>query len=287
MNRVMRKFYLKAPVIATLLIFFCILFAVSSHAVESFNAKEETIKVGIVMYHSILDSDKKAGKYVITPELLESDLKFLRENGYNTVYVSDLMEWVKNGKALPEKPVVISFDDGYYNNLSYALPLLEKYGMKADISVIGRYTELYSNSSDKPNNNYSHLTWDDLKSISGNFEILNHSYDMHSDDSRMGMRKLPNESKNVFKEKVSADITKMQQLLLEKLGIECRCFTYPYGFLNEATETIIKELGFEASLSCYEHINELSHNPDCLFSLGRYNRPYGIPSEKFFENFDY
>ncbi|MBE5759209.1 MAG: polysaccharide deacetylase family protein [Clostridiales bacterium] len=274
----MKKLKGKLPV---LLAAFLILLFLSRISVPAFSENEE-IEVGIVMYHSILGSDEKAGKYVITPEVLENDLRYLKEQGFTTVFISDLIEWVKNGCDLPKKPIVLSFDDGYFNNLSYALPLLEKYDMKAVISVIGRYTEEYSKSSDTPNNNYSHLTWDDLKELSSRFEILNHSYDLHSEETRMGLRFLPNESKASFQEKVGADIAKMQALLKEQLGINCRTFTYPYGYITEENKALIRNMGFEASLSCYEHINTLCHDPKSLFELGRYNRPYGISSEEFF-----
>ena len=274
----MKKLKGKLPV---LLAAFLILLFLSRISVPAFSENEE-IEVGIVMYHSILASDEKAGKYVITPEVLENDLRYLKEQGFTTVFISDLIEWVKNGCDLPKKPIVLSFDDGYFNNLSYALPLLEKYDMKAVVSVIGRYTEEYSKSSDTPNNNYSHLTWDDMKKLSRRFEILNHSYDLHSEETRMGLRFLPNESKASFREKVGADIAKMQALLKENLGINCRTFTYPYGYITEENKSLIRNMGFEASLSCYEHINTLCHDPNSLFELGRYNRPYGISSEEFF-----
>lgn len=254
--------------------------------VPAFNKNEE-VRVGIVMYHSILNDKNKAGKYVITPQLLEEDFKYLKENGYTPVYVSELIDWVKNGTSLPEKPVVISFDDGYYNNYSYALPLLEKFDFKAVISIIGKYTDEYSASSEKPNNNYSHATWENLSDMAGRFEILNHTYNMHSAESRKGLMRFPNEGIDKYNSNISDDVLLLQRLLKSELDIDCRTFTYPYGYISEESEVLIRNLGFEASLSCYEHINTLTHNPNCLYSLGRYNRPYGIPSEVFFSGFDY
>ena len=93
------------------------------------------------MYHSILKDASRTGKYVITPSRVEEDLIYLQENGYETVVVADLIAYVTDGTPLPEKPVMITLDDGYLNNLTYMLPLLEQYDMRAVISVIGLYSE--------------------------------------------------------------------------------------------------------------------------------------------------
>ena len=115
----------------------------------------------------------------------------IRDSGYTAVTISDLIAYQEGRKELPQKPIMITFDDGYYNNYSYAFPLLKKYDMKAVISVIGRYTDEYSASMEKMNNNYSQLTWDQIREMmdSGYVEFANHSYDMHSDTTRRGVKK--------------------------------------------------------------------------------------------------
>ena len=87
-------------------------------------AGEEGIVLPIIMYHSILRDNARTGQYVITPARLEQDMLYLRERGYTTVGVNDLIEYVYNGVPLPEKPVMLTFDDAYYNNLTYLEPLL-------------------------------------------------------------------------------------------------------------------------------------------------------------------
>ena len=77
------------------------------------------------MYHGIRKSTSAQNKYVISPDEFESDLKYIKENGYETIVVADLLEYFDNGKALPEKPIMITFDDGCLNNYTYAFPLLK------------------------------------------------------------------------------------------------------------------------------------------------------------------
>lgn len=153
-------------------------------------ATEETyIKVPIIMYHSILKS--KSGRYIVHPDLFEKDLQYIKENGYNTITITDLINYIYSGTPLPEKPIIITFDDGCYN-LTYAVPLLKKYNMKAVISVVGKYTDQYTNK-DEANPNYGYLRWKDINSLieDGTIEFQNHSYNMHTtQNSRKGCSKI-------------------------------------------------------------------------------------------------
>ncbi|MGN1085576.1 MAG: polysaccharide deacetylase family protein, partial [Porcipelethomonas sp.] len=102
---------------------------------------EEKIFLPVIMYHSIVDDSSRISDYSVTPEIVENDLKYLKEHGYNTVFTEDVINYV-NGGSLPDNPIIITADDGFYNNEAYLLPLLEKYDMKAVISVVGYYTEV-------------------------------------------------------------------------------------------------------------------------------------------------
>ena len=246
-------------------------------------AEEPAVELPIIMYHSILNSDAKAGKYVITPKTLEEDFAYLKAHGYTAVTISDLIAYQEGRKELPQKPIMITFDDGYYNNYSYAFPLLKKYDMKAVISVIGRYTDEYSASMEKMNNNYSQLTWDQIQEMmdSGYVEFANHSYDMHSDTTRRGVKKKYQEATGEYRMAITQDIGQMQAEMKEETGWEPVCFTYPFGFINDEAQEIIREMGFKASLSSYEYVNRITKDPECLFELGRYNRASGESMGEF------
>ena len=95
------------------------------------------IKVPIIMYHSVLKDPSKSNDYVISPIDVEKDFIYLKDNNYTTVFISDLINYVYDDIPLPKNPVVITFDDGQLNNLEYVLPLLKKYDMKANFSVVG------------------------------------------------------------------------------------------------------------------------------------------------------
>lgn len=236
-------------------------------------AKEE-VDVPILMYHNIFRSGNTHGDYIISEAGFEKDLKFLKDNGYTTVFMQDLINYTKGKGSLPEKPVVLTFDDGYFNNYAYAFPLLQKYNAKAVISIIGYYTDLYSESPDE-NPAYSHVTWSDIKTMmkSGNVEFQNHSYNLHTTDKgRNGTKKKKGESLAEYKAMLTSDLGKVQDLFETNTGYRPTTFTYPFGSVSEASFDIIKEMGFEASLSCESGMNHLTKDPEDLYMMKRYLR---------------
>lgn len=236
-------------------------------------AKEaaDGVCVPIIMYHNILKENPKNVKFIITDNQFEEDLLYLKKNGYSTVFMQDLINYVKDGTPLPEKPVVLTFDDGYYNNYVYAYPLLKNYGFKGVLSIIGYYTDMYSKNGEK-NENYSHVTWNDIKEMtkSGTIEIQNHSYNLHSlDKGRNGSKKKKGESKEDYKNILSKDLQKLQNEAKENLKKVPSVYTYPFGSVSEDSYDIIKELGFSASLSCESGINIVNRNAECLYMMKR------------------
>lgn len=237
----------------------------------------EGVAVPIIMYHSILDNPSRQGDYVITPQQFEQDLQYLQREGYTTVVMADLIAYVKEGVPLPDKAVVLTFDDGYYNNYRYAHPLLQKYGMKAVISPIAVWSEHYSAHPDECNrDNYSHLTWEQLRDMaeSGVWEIQNHSYDLHHmDGTQKGAAKRQGESDEGYRLRLTNDLATAQKLLREQVGVIPTTFAYPFGAISHASQEALEKLGLEASLSCEQRTAILTRDPACLWRLGRYLRP--------------
>lgn len=250
-----------------------LIMAVMTGATKETVAKSDSVKLPIIMYHSLLKDEKLQNDYTISPTLFENDLKYLTENGYTTVVVKDLTDYVYGKKSLPEKCIMLTFDDGYYNNYYYALPLLEKYNCKAVISPIASVSEKFTETKDI-SVTYGHITFDDIKEMSdsGYVEIQNHSYDMHSLKSRKGVSQKAGESDETYKSNLTEDVTKAQTLLENATGKKPTCFVYPFGAKNDLTEKLIKEMGFSCTLTCTEKPNIITKNPDSLYELGRYRR---------------
>lgn len=242
-------------------------------AVVPAQAQEPGVFVPVLMYHSL--TTKKSNPWTLSPEAFESDLQYLSENGYHAVGVSDLIAFVDENAPLPEKPVMLTFDDGYYNNVTAALPLLEKYDMKMVLSVIGQATEKFSKTPDI-SEAYGHVTWKQIRDLleSGRVEISNHTYDLHKNDGgRNGCRIKKGESAEAYREVLTADVGKLQEKLRQSCGVTPVCFAYPFGSRCGEARDILKEMGFRVTLSCNDGNNYITPgDPDCLYDLSRGNR---------------
>lgn len=250
-------------------------------------ARQQSVRVPIIMYHQISTHSNNLGRYVLSLSQLENDLKYIKENGFTTVNVGDLIDYVSGESKLPEKSIMLTFDDGYETGYTMLYPLLKKYEMCAVVSVIGSLTDLYTQIDDH-NDRYSYLTWDEVKTLAGTpeIEIQNHSYDMHYTESgkRKGISKMKGESSEDYYNALYADVGKMQLLLMKKAGCTATAMAYPFGSYTKETTEVCKRLGFKCSFTCEEKINKIVRfNADSLFDLGRYNRPSGKTSSGFFD----
>ncbi len=243
----------------------------------------EEVVVPIIMYHSILKDPARAGDYIISPAVFEADLIYLMDHGYETVVVRDLIDYVDGVGVLPEKPVMITLDDGFYNNLTYALPILERMQMRAVVSIVGAYTDRFTETPD-PNPNYAYLAWEEVQQLAGSgyVEIQNHSYDMHGQLGRKGSARMRGESEEHYRKLFVGDTERAQSALREHTGEPPTAYAYPFGNACEEAERFLQEMGFRATLTCREQENIVRRgDPQSLFGLGRFNRASGERSAAF------
>lgn len=274
---------------ACVLVLFMMVIGVFSHLCAKPDvpviSRSDSVELPIVMYHSVLRDTALSGKYVITPSELESDIKYLKSKGYTTVSMKEVISFTEGNGELPEKPVMLTFDDGCYNNYGYVLPILEQYDAHAVFCVVGEYTDQYSDEN-IANMSYGYMRWQEISELFNNphAEIANHSYAFHSNtNGRNGSKKKKNESPEEYKQIFRADTQKAQSKFAENCGFEPYIYAYPFGAYSEESFDVLKDMGFKATLSCNEGINLITHDTDCLYLLKRYNRPSGISSSSFFE----
>lgn len=246
---------------------------------------QKSVELPVIMYHQ-LTTHENIGRYILSLEQLESDLKYIQKNGYETVTVADLISFVEGERELPEKAIMLTFDDGYETGYTMLYPLLKKYNMCAVVSVIGSLCDMYTQIDDH-NDFYSYLTWDEVKYLAATdeIEIQNHSYDMHYTQSgkRNGIGKLKNESYDDYYNALYNDVGKMQLLLMKNASCKATAIAYPFGNYSKETTEICKKLGFKCSFTCEEKVNTVtSYSRESLFNLGRFNRASGKTSEEFF-----
>lgn len=244
-------------------------------------SKEEgVVYLPIIMYHQVKPTG--LSKDVISPYEFESDLQYLYENEYNTITMSELIDFVYHDQPLPDNPIMITFDDGYQSTYKYAFPLLKKYNNKMVMSIIGKSTDDFTRVHDE-NVNYSHLSWNRINEMldSGLVEIQNHTYNLHTTKKgRIGAKPKPGETFTDYNLILAEDLTKLQDQIESITGESPTTFTYPYGEFSEETITILEELGFQAGLTCDYGVNIIRRNNTNLYALKRMCRSHGVTIQK-------
>lgn len=259
-----------------------VLVSVLAYACSAFAESIRGVKLPIIMYHSILKDESKQGDYVLSPLELESDMLYLKEHGYTPIMCQDLISYVYSDKELPEKPVILSFDDGCYNNMYYVLPLLSKYNMKAVFAVVGAFCDKATAEND-PNPNYSYMSWKDCKDAytSGRVEIACHSDNFHTIAKRVGSKRMGNESYDEYRSAFMSDTLSFMDKIKANCEIVPNTYVYPYGAITDDSTQFVKACGFKVSFGVEEKMNYISKDEDCLYRLNRYNRASGISTEDF------
>ena len=277
--------YKKLVIFSAILCFVMIFSAVANTFLPVISVfKEKKQEVLILMYHQVSENSSLWGDYVIPTSLLKEDFEYLKNNNYTPIKIKDILDFTKGTKELPEKVVVITFDDGQRSFLTKVVPLLEEYNYPAVVNIVGALTDLYTENGET-NDKYAYLNWNDIKTLSQNplVEIGHHSYNFHSLGYRRGMGKIYGESNSAYSEIIKTDIEKLNEKLLSNIGERPYILAYPYGIRNDTLLEIAKDENFPVTLSCRESINKISVG-DELFELGRFNRPYGKSSDIYFES---
>ena len=265
-----------------LVIFLCMLICASVRCFYNVNAESECVFLTTVMYHNILNS--KTGTYIISETQLDNDLYCYKKLGYNFVSPSEVISYAEGKTKLPQKPLLITFDDGHYNNLYYGLPLLIKHNAKACFNIIGKFSETSSTNGDDSNPNYSHLTWAQIRTLSKSnlVEIGSHTYNMHNYSPRFGVGQIHGESDIDYRNALKKDIAQITNKLYDCTGKRPVTFAYPFGKYSDIAKEELLKSGYKMMLTCNEGISKIYFgDPKSIYYIKRYNRSGLISTQEF------
>ncbi len=263
----------------------------AQHFADYFSAAplpEETMtaKVPILTYHHL---DDTPGAATITPENFEAHMRALLDAGYRAVSLQQLEDFVLYGQALPEKPVVITFDDGYESNYTLAYPILRKYQLCADIFVIGVTlgADTYKDTGVAIHPHFDAVQGEEM-AASGQITLQSHSFDLHQsrsldgENAREYAAMLEGETEEAFIDTLREDFEKSRSQLSAITGEMPFALSYPTGIYSELTEAIAREKGFRMTLNSDGGINTLLRGlPQCLYGLARNSIPGTMTADEF------
>jgi peptidoglycan/xylan/chitin deacetylase (PgdA/CDA1 family) len=204
------------------------------------------VRVPIFIYHiirpaSALDTPE-IRRYNVAPEILDAQFRYLQDHGYHTISPDDLVNHLIKGTPLPKKPVILTFDDGWKMQYTYAFPLLQKYHFTAVFYI-------FTSAIDHPH----YLSWDEIKTLDQAGMIigghtLDHPYLFQITDDQ----------------KLRHEIIDSKKILEAGLGHPITAFAAPFGHYNDQIITIVKEAGFTSLRTTYKGAD---HSQADLFHL--------------------
>jgi len=192
---------------------------------------ERAVRVPVLMYHYVRPLTSKLSRsgalLTVTPEHFDAQMQEILERGYHTISPDDLLAALNTGARLPSKPVLITFDDGYRGQYTYAYPSLVKRNLRATFFVMSTYTS-YS----------GYMTPAMMKEMesSGLMTLASHTR------NHAALTKISSTAQMSEIEGSRQDMEKMY-------GHPIQYFAYPYGYVNEKVKTLTTDAGYELGFS--------------------------------------
>ena len=242
---------------------FCILALVSNLAWSQSNFK-------VLSFHDIVPAMTENSEIDdVTADNLINYFSWLNVNGYNVISVQDILTAKKTGQALPEKSIVLTFDDGYKSFYTYVMPLLKAFNYPATLAIVGSWLEVPENGTvlyaDKLVPRSKFLSIKELQEVSGSklVEIASHTYDLHhgilgNNEGNMmpalttfeyNKNTLQYESDAHYLNRIKSDLVKNNAWIKKHTGISPRVVVWPYGRYNQVAQSMAKALGMDMALT--------------------------------------
>jgi peptidoglycan/xylan/chitin deacetylase (PgdA/CDA1 family) len=184
-------------------------------------------RVPVLMYHEIADAAATSSKLAVAPEVFADQMTYLSDAGFNSLTAGDLAAILADGgNGLPERPVAVTFDDGYGDFYDHALPLLKQHGLVSTIFVTTGWIGLDGKAKRM-------LNWRELdEAVHCGTEVGAHTY-RHPQLDQLPERELREE------------LYSPKALIEDKLGMAVPGLAYPFGYSNKTVRRVAKERGYD------------------------------------------
>lgn len=207
----------------------------------------KNVKVPILMYHEVTSNPHSGGLGLRVPvNKFNWQIKYLHSHGFHSVSLNDVMNNFKFGIKLPSKPIVITFDDGYENNYTYALPILKKYKFKATVFLV--YNTLNKTNTFDKQFHQPRIRmlkdWQVRKLISNNIEVGSHTLN----------HPILTKIKPITAKK---EIRNSKIALEKRFGIHIRIFCYPHGKYNSRLKELVKQAGYACAVTTRQGVSNI------------------------------
>lgn len=251
-----------------------------SEVLQATALPDETVSrdVPVLMWHNL--AEESSGDMTISVDTFRAQIEALHEAGFKTVSLQQLYDYVHFGTELPEKPIVLTFDDGYFSNYEYAFPILQEYDMQATIFAIGVSVgkDTYKDTAHAMT---PHFGVDEAREMvaSGLISVQSHTYDMHQwppfEDGNAQVREtlLPfdGETDADYEAAVEADFAESRDLLESITGEAVNALAFPEGAYVTLTQDALRNAGAELTFTTVRAVNTVVKGlPQSLCAMPRF-----------------
>lgn len=221
-------------------------------------ARAEKKKVPILMYHSISDhATPKFKHFAVSPKLFAEHIAYLHQHRYTPITVTQFAAALsQRGARLPERPVVLTFDDGFADFYTEGLPILREYGFAATLYVATAFINGTSRWLQREGETARPmLTWDQLSEISASgIECGGHSHSHPQLDT-------------LSQTEAYGEIVQSKRLLEQHLDQDVSSFAYPFGYHTDNIRRQVQEAGYTSACAVKHAISSETSNPFALARL--------------------
>ena len=227
----------------TIIYFLLIIFILLIILLHNNYYRENANKIPIITFHRLVLDEVKNTKYkdnqwVGSIGVFEELMLYLHNNGYKTISTLEFADWYDGKIELPKKTVLITFDDGFYEDYYLAYPILKRYNMKATSFVVGSRIKDETKEFDPTGSTKAYIGMDIINKIKEeypNWEFQSHSYNLHKYDKN-GEHHI----RNINKDKIYEDVEKSKELGFTTMA-------YPFGDHNEIIKDALKDNDFKVA----------------------------------------
>lgn len=234
--------------------------------------------VPVLMWHNL--AEESSGDMTISVDTFRAQIEALHEAGFKTVSLQQLYDYVHFGTEFPEKPIVLTFDDGYFSNYEYAFPILQEYDMQATIFAIG-VSVGKDTYKDTDHAMTPHFGADEAREMvdSGLISVQSHTFDMHQwppfEDGNAQVREtlLPfdGEADADYEAAVEADFAESRELLESITGQPVNALAFPEGAYVTLTQDALRSAGAELTFTTVRAVNTVVKGlPQSLCAMPRF-----------------
>ncbi len=251
-----------------------------SEVLQATALPDETVSrdVPVLMWHNL--AEESSGDMTISVDTFRAQIEALHEAGFRTVSLQQLYDYVHFGTELPGKPIVLTFDDGYFSNYEYAFPILQEYDMQATIFAIG-VSVGKDTYKDTDHAMTPHFGADEAREMvaSGLISVQSHTYDMHQwppfEDGNAQVREtlLPfdGEADADYEAAVEADFAESRELLESITGQPVNALAFPEGAYVTLTQDALRSAGAELTFTTVRAVNTVVKGlPQSLCAMPRF-----------------